>query len=130
MLRRGSLWLMALLYVAAGVNHFVSTRFYEQIMPPWIPWHLPLVYLSGVAEIALGLALLVPRLRRLAAWGIIALLVAVFPANVHMAMNEVLIDGEVAGPPWALWLRLPLQAVLIAWAYLHTRSAPRGPGDA
>ena len=101
---------MALLYVAAGVNHFVSTRFYEQIMPPWIPWHRPLVYASGVAEIALGLALLV----------------AVFPANLHMAMNEVLIDGEIAAPAWALWLRLPLQAVLIAWAFCYTRPSRAG----
>lgn len=117
---------MALLYVAAGANHFLSTRFYEQIMPPWIPWHRPLVYASGVAEIALGLAILVPRLRRAAAWGIIALLVAVFPANLHMAMNEVLIDGEIAAPAWALWLRLPLQAVLIAWAFCYTRPSRDG----
>jgi uncharacterized membrane protein len=112
---------MGVLYVLAGVNHFVSTSFYVQIMPPWIPWHLAMVYVSGVLEIVLGIAVMIPRTRRLAAWGLIALLVAVFPANIHMAMNDVLIDGAPLGPPWALWLRLPIQLVLIAWAYWYTR---------
>jgi uncharacterized membrane protein len=121
-------WVMGALYVAAGVNHFVSTSFYVQIMPPWIPWHLALVYASGVAEIALGLGVLAERTRRVAAWGLVALLIAVFPANLHMALNDVHIDGAPAAPAWALWLRLPLQVVLILWAWWHTR--PDRPRDA
>lgn len=119
--KRALLWVMAAAYVAAGLNHFRAPSFYVQIMPPWVPWHLPMVILSGVAEIVLGVLVLVPRTRRLAAWGLVALLVAVFPANLHMALNDVRIDGELAGPAWALWLRLPLQGVLIAWALWYTR---------
>ena len=127
------LWLMGPLYVAAGVNHFVSTDFYLAIMPPWVPWHLAAVQVSGAAEIALGVAVLFPRARRLAAWGLVALLVAVFPANVHMALDRVRIDGQLPMPLWALWLRLPLQGLLIAWAWWYTRPAatrPDEPADA
>ncbi len=119
--KRALLWVMGIAYVAAGLNHFRAPSFYVQIMPPWVPWHLPMVILSGVAEIVLGVLVLVPRTRRLAAWGLVALLVAVFPANLHMALNEVRIDGELPAPAWALWLRLPLQGVLIAWAWWYTR---------
>lgn len=111
-------WLLGLLFVAAGVNHFVHPDFYVRIMPPYLPWHLELVYLSGVFEIILGALLLVPSYTRLAAWGLIALLLAVFPANLHMALNSHLFP-EI--PAAALWLRLPLQGVLIAWAYWFTR---------
>ncbi len=119
--KRVLLWVMGAAYVVAGVNHFVSPRFYVQIMPPYVPWHEAMVAISGALEIALGVLVLIPRTRRLAAWGLIALLIAVFPANLHMALNEVRIDGELAAPAWALWLRLPLQAVLIAWAWAYTR---------
>jgi uncharacterized membrane protein len=113
----GLLWLMGILYIAAGVNHFANPNFYVKIMPPYLPWHLELVYLSGVAEILLGALVLVPRLRSLAAWGIIALLIAVFPANLHMALHP---EDYANIPPLVLWLRLPLQGVLIAWAYWYT----------
>jgi uncharacterized membrane protein len=86
------LWLLGILFVAAGVNHFVRPDFYVKIMPPYLPWHLELVYLSGVAEIVLGVLVLIPKWRSLAAWGLIALLVAVFPANIHMAVS-----GHIAG---------------------------------
>jgi len=112
------LYLMAALYVAAGANHFRDPDFYVAIMPPYVPWHLPLVYVSGVAEIALGVAVLVPRLRRGAAWGLVALLIAVFPANVHMALNvEAYPDASAV----ALYLRLPVQGLLIVWAWWFTR---------
>jgi uncharacterized membrane protein len=117
-----SLWVMAILYVVAGVMHFARTGFYLQIMPPYIPWHRVMVYVSGVAEMGLGMALLVPRLSRLAAWGLIALLVAVYPANIYMWTADVHIDGE-ATPGWFHAVRLPAQALLIAWAYWHTRPA-------
>jgi uncharacterized membrane protein len=116
-------WLLAIVMVAAGVNHFISPATYVAMMPAALPWHLALVYASGVAEIAGGLGLLVPRTRRAAAWGLIALLVAVFPANVNMAVNELPLGTE-AVPAWALWARLPLQLVFIAWAY-----AVRGPAS-
>lgn len=105
-------------FIVAGANHFLNAPFYVAIMPPYLPWHLELVYLSGVAEAGLGALVLARRWARPAAWGLIALLVAVFPANLHMALNTGLYPFA---PPWALWLRLPLQAVLIAWAYAYTR---------
>src|SRR5205823_7827869 len=102
-------WLLGVLFVAAGIFHFVRTDFYVRIMPPYLPWHRELVYLSGVFEIALGVLVLVPRWSVLAAWGLIALLIAVFPANVHMALNADLYP-EFSPAVW--WARLPLQGVL------------------
>ena len=106
------------LFIAAGANHFRDPKFYEAIMPPYLPLHYALVIISGVAEIVLGVGLLIPKLSVYSAWGIILLLVAVFPANIHMAMNP---DLYPAIPPIALWVRLPLQGVLIAWAFWYTR---------
>ena len=110
-------YLFAASFVLAGLNHFINPDFYLKIMPPYLPWHLLLVYLSGVVEIALGALLLIPKLTRVAAWGLIALLVAVFPANIHMAVNhELYPDYSVT----ALWLRVPLQIVLMVCAYWYT----------
>ena len=110
-------WLFGLLFVAAGANHFVNPDFYTRMMPPYLPWHRELVYLSGACEIVLGGLLLVPRYSRYAAWGLIALLLAVFPANLHMALHpNDFPDFSVV----SLWLRLPVQGVLIAWAYWFT----------
>jgi uncharacterized membrane protein len=111
-------WLLGALFVAAGVNHFANPAFYVRIMPPYLPWHYELVLISGAFEILGGVGLLVPRLRRFAAWGLIALLVTVFPANLHMAMHTELYPDI---PPAVLWARLPFQAVFIAWAYWYTR---------
>lgn len=97
--------------------HFVKPDFYLKIMPPYLPWHRELVFLSGVFEAALGLLLLVPRYSRLAAWGVIALLIAVFPANLYLFQHQDLLPAS----PLVHLLRLPLQAVLILWAYWHTR---------
>lgn len=113
-------WLLTVLMVLAGANHFVSPDPYVAMMPAALPAHLALVYVSGVAEIAGGLGLILPRTRRAAAWGLVLLLLAVFPANVNMAVNHLPL-GERALPAWALWGRLPLQAVLIAWAWWYTR---------
>lgn len=113
-----SKYLLCVFFVAAGLNHFINPAFYLKIMPPYLPWPLFLVYLSGFFEVALGVLLLVPSFIRAAAWGLIALLVAVFPANIHMATNPELYPDL---SPLALWLRLPLQAVFIAWAFWHTR---------
>lgn len=111
-----SLYLMAAFYVFAGVTHFRNPRFFLKMMPPWVPAHQFLVAASGVAEIALGLLLLWPATRPYAAWGTIVLLVLIFPANVYM-----LTSGKFKRiPTWLLWLRLPLQALLIGWAYGFT----------
>lgn len=109
--------LFAIFFVVAGFNHFFSTAFYLHIMPPYLPWHLFLVYLSGLVEIMLGIALVIPKFTQLAAWGLIGLLIAVLPANIHMAVNHDLYpEYSVA----VLWLRLPLQIVLMGWAYWYT----------
>ena len=102
--------------------HFIAPDFYVQIMPPYLPLHWELVYLSGFFEIALGLLLLVPRFSRLAAWGIVALLVAVFPANICLYQHQDLVPAS----PVLHWLRLPLQGVFLLWAYWHTRSSDAG----
>lgn len=111
---------LSLVFVVAGVNHFVNPDFYVQIMPPYLPAHLELVYLSGALEIVGGVAVLVPGMRGAAGWGLVLLLVAIFPANLHMALNPDLFPGLSSA---ALYARLPLQALLIAWAYWATRPA-------
>jgi uncharacterized membrane protein len=111
-------WLLGLFFVMAGVMHFAKADQYARIVPPYLPWPNAIVAVSGVAEIALGLLVLVPRFRVAAAWGLVALLVAVFPANVHMAIHT---DQFPEFAPVLLWIRLPMQALLIAWAYWFTR---------
>jgi uncharacterized membrane protein len=121
---RGSLlgrYALAIVMVSMGVLHFTNAESFASIMPSYLPWHLPLVWISGVFEAVLGLMLLDERTRRLAAYGLVALFVAVFPANINMALHP---EVPVAGlPAWlpqpsatALWLRLPLQLGFIAWA--------------
>jgi uncharacterized membrane protein len=112
-----SLHVMAGFYTLAGIAHFANPKFFLRIMPPYIPWHKPIVYLSGLAEIGLGILLLLPEYSSWAAWGIIALLIAVFPANLYHFTSG---GAGMRIPKWALALRLPLQAVLIAWAWWHT----------
>jgi len=124
-LKRPLRYLMGALYVVAGLLHFVVPALYVQIVPPLLPAPLALVYLSGVAEVAVGVGLLWSRTRRYAAWATIALLVAIFPANLYMATSGVVVAGMPGGgDPSALvrWGRLPLQGVLILWAYWYTRS--------
>ena len=115
--------LLSLLFVAAGLNHFRSTALYTAIMPPSLPFPLALVYLSGIAEIAGGAGVAHPKTRRAAGWGLLALLVAVFPANIYMATSNV-VPGNYQIPPTLLWARLPLQFVLMLWVWsasLRTR---------
>lgn len=111
----------AVFFIGAGVNHFVRPTFYRQIIPPGFPNPPLLVALSGACEIAGGAGLLIPRLRRAAGWGLIALLIAVFPANVYMAVSPERIPG-LGISRWLLWLRLPLQAVFVAWVWFVSRS--------
>ena len=127
-LKRPLLYVMGTLYVVAGVTHFLVPEAFAQIVPPVLPFPLALAYLSGVAEIALGLCVLFDRTRTLAAWGLVALLVAVFPANVYMATSGVVVTEGVSGTldpsPAVRWGRLPLQVVLVAWAWWYTRPMP------
>lgn len=113
---------LAVLMIGIGTLHFVKPEPFVRIVPQALPRPLALVYLSGFFEILGGLGLLVPRTRRAAAWGLVALYVAVFPANVNMAVND-LPFGALRSPTLA-WLRLPLQAVLILWAWWCTRPDP------
>ena|ERR1700722_7598286 len=107
-------YLAALFFVGAGINHFRNPGFYQKIVPPGFGPPAQMVAISGVAEIAGGLGLLIPRLRDTAAWGLIALLIAVFPANIYMAFWPEKIPG-MHFARWQLWARLPLQGVMIAW---------------
>jgi uncharacterized membrane protein len=109
--------LFAAIFIYVGVAHFRSPEFFVKIMPPYLPYHRELVLLSGFFEIALGALLLVPRTTRPAAWGLIALLIAVFPANFYMYQHHELFQISQL----ALLLRLPLQVLLIAWAWVYTR---------
>ncbi|QDT13500.1 DoxX family protein [Planctomycetes bacterium K23_9] len=113
-----SKYLLASFMVGAGVTHFASPEFFLRIMPPYLPLHEELVMISGVCEIVLGVILMVPTTSRLAAWGIIALLIAVFPANLHVYQNQNLMPA----PALVHLLRLPLQGVFILWAFWHTGS--------
>jgi len=115
---------MAAFYVLAGFNHLVNPAFYVAIIPPGLPDPEWLNLLSGLAEIVLGVFLLEPRTRVLAAWGVVALLVAVFPANLYVAAENVGSGGPGTGLGALNWLRLPFQAVLVAWAWWYTSPEP------
>ena len=110
--------LLAFFFVAAGINHFWHPDFYLKMMPPYLPWPAALHLLAGLCEIVLGVLLLIPRWQQLAAWGMIALLIAVYPANIYMALNPHLFSRM---NPTALWIRLPFQFLFIAWAWWFTR---------
>lgn len=101
------------MFITTGVLHFVNTESYLGMMPAYLPAHRALVLLSGGAEIAGGLGLVVPRTRAAAGWGLVALLVLVFPANVDMALHA----ERHSIPEPLLWARLPLQGVLIWWVH-------------
>jgi len=112
--------LLALFIITAGVLHFVTPAPFVKIVPPQLPYPLELVYISGFFEILGGVGLLIPLVSVAAAWGLIALFIAVFPANINMAINNIKLEG-IPHSPALYWARLPLQAVLIAWAWWYTR---------
>jgi uncharacterized membrane protein len=118
--KEGLKWLLAAFFITAGVGHFRTPDFFLKIMPDYIPanLHEPAVFWSGVAEVLLGFLLLIPATTRIAAWGLIALLIAVFPANIYGWQHSEEIFGI---SKQAHFIRLPLQAVLIAWAWWYTR---------
>ena len=115
---------LAILFIVAGSLHFIITPTYTAIVPQYLPAHLALVYISGFFEILGGIGLLAPTdfhefpARPVAAWGLIALLVAVMPANIYMVTDHAKFASI---PLWALWLRLPMQLPVMWWAWLYTR---------
>jgi len=119
--QRIALVVAAIFYTGSGILHFVSPGPYLKIMPPYIPWHVAMVQVSGAGEILGGLGLLIPRTRRAAAWGLVALLIAVFPANVYMATNPME-AGAVSIAPAIRWGRLVLQPLLVWWVLWCTRT--------
>lgn len=111
------LYVMAFLYIVAGINHFRKPRMYQKIIPSYFSNPVALNYLSGGVEIVLGFGLLLTSITAIAAWGIILLLIGVFPVHVHMITQP---NTRMGLPLWVLYLRLPIQFILIYWAYTYT----------
>jgi uncharacterized membrane protein len=116
-------------FVIASLPHFFSPRAYLPMMPPFVPSPLAMIYVSGVAELAGGIGLLIPRTARLAAWGLVAMLIAIFPANLHVAWTGTNAAG-LPSSPWYTWSRLPFQIVFIWWVLAATREARDSPAPA
>lgn len=113
-----SIYIFSIFYISIGIKHFTDLNYFLKIMPPYLPLHKELVYLSGLFEIIFGVMLLFNKTRLIAAWGLILLLIAVFPANIYLAQtNGSVLDISAA----VAWWRLPFQAVFIGFAYWHSR---------
>lgn len=113
------LFILSFFFVAAGLYHLLDPEFYLPMMPAYLPYHRALITLSGLAEILFGVLVLPRRTRMLARYGLVMLLVAIFPANIEMAMHP---ERFPAFSPTLLWLRLPLQFALIFWVLRATRT--------
>lgn len=111
------LYLMASIYILAGINHFRKPRMYERIIPPYFPNVKLLNLLSGFAEIIFGILLMIPSYSRFGAWGIIFLLISFFTVHIYMLQDR---KAGFGLPKWLLWLRIPMQFLLIYWAYRYT----------
>ena len=114
-----SIYIMSLFYVFSGIKHFTNPSWYMKIMPPYLPLHKELVYISGAFEIILGLMLLLDKTRFVGAWGLILLLIAIFPANIYLAQTN---GAALNISPTLAWGRLPFQAIFILIAYWHTKT--------
>ena len=112
---------MSIFYIWAGIQHFIDPAWFVKIMPPYLPFHYEAVYLSGFFEILFGLMLLLPMTRYLAAWGLILLLIAVYPANIYLAFNELPQQLIGISSFAASWARLPIQFIFIGLAYMHSK---------
>ena len=115
------LWIYALIYILAGINHFRSTAGYSEIMPDWIPAHQFLIYLSGFLELILGALLLFKQTRKAAAWLIILMLLAFMPAHIYMIQKAPFLLGKIEITPLIAWIRIPFQVFFIWWAWIYTR---------
>lgn len=118
---------LAIAIIIVGITHFLRPDQYARIVPPQLPNPVGMVHISGFFEILDGIGLLIPFVSVAAAWGLIALFIAVFPANLNQAINQIPIDG-IPHHPWLYWARLPFQAVLITWAWWYTRKPEAQPG--
>lgn len=118
--------ILAVAIIIVGVTHFIRPEQYARIVPPPLP-AFAMVYVSGFFEILGGIGLLIPLVSVAAAWGLIALFIAVFPANIYQAINSIPIDG-IPHHPLLYWFRLPFQAVLITWAWWFTKKPEQQPG--
>ena len=114
-----TIYLMSIFYILIGMKHFTNVGWFMQIMPPYLPFHKELVYLSGMFEIILGILLIFDKTRHIAGWGLILLLIAVFPANIYLAQTNGMALNTT---PMIAWGRLPFQAIFIAIAYWHTKN--------
>ena len=110
--------IMSLFYIWVGIKHFLDPSWFVQIMPPYLPLHKELVYISGGFEILLGVMLLFRKTRFYAGWGLIMLLIAVFPANIYLAQTN---GAAMETSATIAWLRLPFQSIFIILAYWHSR---------
>jgi uncharacterized membrane protein len=108
-------YLMGVIYTILGVVHFTHTGFYRPLMPKFLPAHDLLIYLSGVAEIILGIGVLFPQTRSVALWGLIAMLIVFLIVHINMLLPS----NQLGISPWILWLRIPIQFILIYWAYIN-----------
>ena len=118
--------MFAAIFVISGLSHFLFPEPFTRIVPPFLPWPKLLVWVSGGAEILGGVGLLARRCRRAAAYGLFVLLLAVFPANIYMAVAHIPFPGWL-GKSWLQWLRLPLQIPLVFWALRYTRCETTKP---
>ena len=118
----------AVCIIVAGITHFIAPDTYVKIVPPQLPYPEAIVYISGFFEILGGIGLLVPFVSQAAAWGLVLLLIAVYPANINMAVNHIHLDNIPDGN-WFQAIRLPFQFVLIAWAYWYTKPDRQREGD-
>ncbi len=117
MARTVSRWLLTAMFVSIGVLHFVVPRYFEHIMPPFLPYPHELVLVSGFFEIAGGIGVQIPKLRKAAGWGLLALLVAVFPANIYMAVAALPMPDGTPIHPAVSWGRLPFQFLFMGWVW-------------
>ncbi len=123
--------LVAVAMVAVGIAHFLNPEPFVRIVPAALPGPYELVLLSGAVEIAGGVGLLIPRVRKVSGYGLVALYVAVFPANINMAVNHIALDPAHPIPAWIAWARLPFQVLFIAlalWVSQQDRATPKGEG--
>lgn len=121
-LKKPSLYLMAFLYLLAGINHFISPESYLPIIPEYLPNPDLINLFAGIAEIILGIGLLIPKTRNIAAWGVVLMLIAFIPSHVYFIQIGSCVDGGICTPEWIGWVRLIIiQPLLIAWAWIYTK---------